>query len=123
MNVEKLDAELNAMIVAGELLRAFDTFFHPDIEMRENNSPPIVGFDPNRDREKAFASAIASFNEWRLLSSAVSGEMSFSEWILDCTLRDGTGLRLEQVAVRRWREGRVIAERFYYCPLARKGAT
>ena len=123
MSVEKLDAELNAMIVAGELLRSFDTFFHADIAMRENDSPPIVGFGPNREREKAFASAIASFNELRLLSSAVSGDVSFSEWILDCTLRDGTGLRFEQVAVRRWREGKVIAERFYYRPLSREGAT
>jgi hypothetical protein len=123
MSVEKLDAELNAMIAAGEFLHAFDTFFHEDVEMRENDSEPVVGFGPNREREKAFASAIASFNELRLLSSAVSGDVSFSEWVLDCKLVDGSSLRLEQVAVRRWREDKVIAERFYYRPVSREGAT
>jgi hypothetical protein len=123
MSVEKLDAELNAMILGGEFLRAFDRFFHEDVEMRENDSEPVVGYGVNREREKAFVAAIASLNELRLLSSAVSGNVSFSEWILDCTLKDGTGMRLEQVAVRRWREGKVIAERFYYRPLTRDAAT
>src|SRR5271170_5329985 len=116
MSVEELDAAMNAMIVAGELLRAFDTFCHEDIVMRENDAPPVTGFHSNRERESAFAASVASFNELRLLSSAVNGDVSFSEWVMDCTMKDGTRVRFEQVAVRRWRDGKVSAERFYYRP-------
>jgi hypothetical protein len=116
MSVEELDAAMNAMIVAGELLRAFDTFCHEDIVMRENDAPSVTGFRSNRERESAFAASVASFNEVHLLSSAVSENVSFSEWLIDCTMKDGTNVRLEQVAVRRWRDGKVSAERFYYRP-------
>jgi ketosteroid isomerase-like protein len=116
MNVAELDAKLNALILEGAFLQAFDAFCHEEVEMRENDSPPITGFGANRVREEKFASAIGTVNEVSLLSAAVVGDVSFSEWVIDCTLKDGTRVRLEQVAVRRWRDGKVIAERFYYDP-------
>ena len=36
------------------------------------------------------------------------------EWALDFTDTQGNRVRLEQVAVQEWREGRVVRERFYY---------
>ena len=44
----------------------------------------------------------------------VEGDRSFSEWIFDVTFKDGTRMRNEQVAARRWKDGKVVHERFYY---------
>jgi hypothetical protein len=48
------------------------------------------------------------------LASAVRGDVSFNEWVLDLTLKGGARVLLEQVAVRRWRDGKVASERFYH---------
>ena len=40
--------------------------------------------------------------------------VSFCEQWFEATFKDGRRLRLEEVSVRTWKDGRVIKERFYY---------
>jgi len=40
--------------------------------------------------------------------------VSFSEWEIDLTMKGMGAMKMVQVAVRRWRNGRVVRERFYH---------
>lgn len=111
-----LDAELNALLLAGRPMDAFERFYAEDIVMQENSDPPIVGKQRNRAREQAFFGAIARFDRIELLGSAVGDGVTYSEWIYELALRDGRRLTMNEVSARRWREGQVIFERFYYDP-------
>jgi hypothetical protein len=113
-NVEALDRKLNDAILAGKALEAFDELYAEHCTMQENNAEPFVGKAVNREREIKFFSSIAQLHEIKLLASAVNGNVSFGEWLFDVTFKDGTRHRLEQAAVRRWNNGKVEAERFYY---------
>jgi hypothetical protein len=44
----------------------------------------------------------------------VNGNVSFSEWEYDLTFKGGQRIKLSQVAVRRWKNGKIVNERFYY---------
>jgi hypothetical protein len=113
-SIEALDRKLNDAIVSGQALEAFDEHYAEHCTMQENNGEPFIGKALNREREIKFFSSLAQLHEIKLLASAVNGNVSFSEWVFDVTFKDGNRHRLEQVSVRRWNNGKVEAERFYY---------
>ncbi len=110
--LKRLDDELNDMIRRGEILAAIERFYAVDAEMQENLDPPTRGRAANLEREKAFWTGV-ELHEARLLSSSVGDGVSFGEWVFDWTI-GGTRSQLTEVAVRRWRDGRIVAERYYY---------
>lgn len=114
--VATLDTELNRMIQEGNALEAFERFYAEDVVMQENSEPALAGKRSNREREIKFFDSVQTLHEARLLGAATKGDVSFTEWILDLTFKGGIRVKLEQVAVRRWRDGLVAAERFYYSP-------
>jgi hypothetical protein len=113
-SVAQLDAELNRTVLEGRILEAFDRFYADDIVMQENNTPATLGKPANREREIKFVESIEQFHHAGLLGSAVHGDTSFSEWVMEVTFKGGVRVKLEQVAVRRWQDGQVTHERFYY---------
>ena len=113
-NISELDSQLNQQVLQGDILGAFDRFYADDLVMQENSEPPFVGKAENRKREEAFLASVEQFHGAKVLSSAVSGDVSFSEWEMDVTFKGGARMLMSQVAVRRWKNGKVAHERFYY---------
>ena len=110
----QLDKELNDAVLSGKALEAFDRLYADGVVMQENSNEPFLGKAFNRQREEEFFSSIAEFHGAEVLSSAAAGEVSFSEWMMEVTFKDGTRKKLEQVAVRRWKDGQVVREVFYH---------
>ena len=113
-DVAALDRELNERVLGGDILGAFDTFYADDVVMQENSGEPTRGKAANRAREEAFVASVEQFHGAQVLSTAVNGNVTFSEWVLDATYKGGGRVVLAQVAVRRWKDGKVAEERFYY---------
>ena len=113
-NIAERDQALNDRVLGGDILGAFEEFYHPEVSMQEGSKEPTVGKDANREREKQFVESIGEFHGAGITATASSGETTFSEWWMDVTFKDGTRKKLEQVAVRRWQDGQVAEERFYY---------
>ena len=112
--VAALEQEVNAAVLAGQILEAFDRYYADDVVMQENAATPTAGKAANREREIKFLESIEQFHGAQCLGSATAGDTSYSEWVLDVTFKGGVRVKLEQVAVRRWRHGQVVHERFYY---------
>jgi ketosteroid isomerase-like protein len=113
-NVAALDQALNQAILSGKALEAFEQYYAEDVVMQENSDEPRLGKEANRKAEIEFFSSLAEFHEGKLLSSAVNGDVTFGEWFMDVTFKNGFRLKLAQVAVRRWKDGQIVNERFYY---------
>lgn len=112
-DIALLDAELNDMIRQGKALEAFERFYADDVVMVENDQA-FEGKALNRQREQEFFGNIAEVHAASIGATAVSADTSFCEQSFDATLRDGTRMRMEEVAVRTWRDGKIVRERFYY---------
>ena len=110
----KLDHELNQAILAGDILNAFEKYYADDVVMQENDAEPFKGKDVNRKREQEFVNSVEQFHSGTLVGAAVNGDISYSEWAYDVTFKGGKRVKLEQVAARRWKNGKVAYERFYY---------
>lgn len=113
-DVQTADQALNDQILGGDILGAFDAFYADDVVMVEADGARREGKATNREYEEKFLDSVAEFHGAEVLASAVSGDVSFSEWTMDVTFKEGGRTTLEQVAVRRWRDGKVAHERFYY---------
>ena len=113
-DVHTLERELNDEILSGRILEAFERFYADDVEMREGSLEPTRGKEANRERERQFVESIGEFHGAGVTAAAVDRDTGMSEWWMDVTFKDGTRKRLEQVAVRKWRDGRVASERFYH---------
>ena len=114
MDTAARDRELNQMILEGKALEAFEKFYADDVVMQENSDEPVRGKDTNRKREEEFFASVQDFHGAELISSAVAGDTSFSQWSWDVTLEGAGRIQLNQVAVRTWKDGEVAQERFYY---------
>jgi ketosteroid isomerase-like protein len=116
--IQELNHKLDQAILTGKALEAFDELYAEDVVMQENSDAPFVGKAFNRNREIEFFSSIAEIHSAAVLSSAVSstadGDVSFAEWEMDLTFKNGYRAKLSQVAVRRWKDGQIVHERFYY---------
>ena len=109
-----LDHKLNEQILTGDILGAFDTYYADDIVMQENSTEPFVGKVLNRKREQDFMDSVQEFHGMKLLGSAVAGDTSYSEWEMELTFKAHGRVKMSQVAARRWKDGKVSHERFYY---------
>ena len=112
--IAELDAELNQVILGGRIMDAFEQFYADDVVMQENTDAPTAGKSANRERELGFLDAVETLHGVTLLASATEGDVSFGEWVLDVTFKGAERSPMHQATVRRWRNGEVASERFYY---------
>jgi ketosteroid isomerase-like protein len=114
VDITALDQKLNGMILTGCALDAFEELYADDVVMQENSDEPRVGKEVNRKAEQEFFASIGEWHDGKMLGSAVNGDTSFSQWFMDLTFKNGTRYTLSQVAVRKWKDGKVVHERFFY---------
>lgn len=111
--VAELDAELNRMILEGNALEAFERFYAEDVVMQDQGFDPWDGKALNREREKDFFSKITDFRAGELKESAVGEDVTFSVWHYDYSHEEWGDVTYDQVAVRKWKDGEIVEERFY----------
>jgi hypothetical protein len=113
MNVLDLDRQLNEMITEGKSVGAFERFYAENVVAQENDEPERVGREAWMRARTEMEKSIRKFRA-KVLANAAQGDTSFSEWQYDLELEGMGPMKISQVAVRRWKDGRVVRERFYH---------
>ena len=106
--------ELHALLAQGQFLEAMDRFLADDVVLQEGNDPPKQGKAAVMDFEAKVLEGVASFGGYRVSSSAVAGDKTFYEAVMEYTQTDGETVRVEQCVVDTWKDGRIVHERFYH---------
>jgi ketosteroid isomerase-like protein len=113
-NVEQLDKQLNDDVLSGKIMDAFEKYYADDVVMQENSEEPRKGKEANRKAEQEFMASVEAFHGASVKASAVNGDVTFSEWEMDITFKGGHRVKMNQVAVRQWKNGKIAHERFFY---------
>jgi ketosteroid isomerase-like protein len=113
MDVLALDAQLNEMIIQGHSVDALHQLYSDDVVAQENDDPERAGRAAWIAGREATEKMIKKFGA-RVLAHAAQGDVSFSEWEYDVDIEGMGPLKIVQVAVRRWKDGKVVRERFYH---------
>lgn len=113
MNTLELDQQLNTMIIQGKSVDAFRTFYAEDVVAQENDDPERVGRDVWMRARQEMEKNIKKFDA-RVLAHAANADTSFSEWEYNIEIEGMGVMKIAQVSVRRWKDGKVVRERFYH---------
>ena len=113
-SVQELDKQLNDDVLSGKITDAFEKYYADDVVMQENSEEPRVGKAANRKAEEEFMASVEAFHGASVKASAVNGDVTFSEWEMDITFKGGKRAKFNQVAVRKWKNGKIAHERFFY---------
>lgn len=113
-NIAELDKKLNDAILSGKAMEAYEELYDDNVVMQENSEPEFRGKDLNRKREQDFFASVEAWHDGKVLATAVNGDVSFSEWEMDISLKGVGRVKMAQAAVRRWKNGKIVHERFYH---------
>lgn len=104
------------MIGQGQIMDAFEKFYHDDVVMTEPDGTATSGKDANRDREKQFVANIKEMHGGGvdgITSNEEDGITMVENW-MEVTFQDGNKVKMEQIARQKWQGDKIIEERFYY---------
>lgn len=110
--------ELYNMIGQGQLMEAFEKFYHEDVEMVEATGDSRKGKPANREYEQKFLASIQEMHGGgvgAITSNEETGQCCVESW-MDVTFKDGNRVKLEQVSVQQWEGDQIVRERFYFNP-------
>jgi ketosteroid isomerase-like protein len=108
--------DLYNMVGQGKILDAFEKYYHTDVVMVEASGETRKGKDENRKFQKEFMDRIKDVNGAgvsAITSDEKAGTTMVESW-MDVTMKDGKRDKMEEVAVQKWKDDKVVWERFYY---------
>ena len=117
MSTTDLQQRLNNLfdyIRQGKVIDAMGEFYDNDTVMQDNANPPTKGLAANIEREKQFLSGVKEWKGFTVTASGVGDNVTFYESTMDFIATNGQPVHLEQVAVAKWSNGKIVHERFYY---------
>lgn len=123
MSDQNLQQRLNDLfgyVRQGKIIEAMNEFYDKDAVMQDNANPPTKGLAANIEREKQFLNGVKEWKGFNVTASAVGDNVTFYECTLDFIATGGQAVHMEQVSVARWKNGKIVHERFYYDTGARK---
>jgi hypothetical protein len=113
-NLKTLINELNAMVLQGRTMDAFDRFYADDVIMQENSQTPTIGKEVNRRREEEFINSLVDFRSAQVRNVAVGDDVTMVEWAYDYTHKEWGTRNYTQVSIQHWRDGKIFKEQFFY---------
>lgn len=117
MSTTNLQQRLNSLfeyIRQGKIIDAMAEFYDQDTVMQDNANPPTKGLAANIKREKQFMSGVKEWKGFEVKASGTGDNVTFYECTLDFIATTGQPVHLEQVSVAKWKNGKIVHERFYY---------
>ena len=114
VNLQQRLLDLINHIQQGKIVEALHEFYDTDTVMQDNANPPTKGLAANIEREKQFNSGVKEWKGYHVRASTVGDNVTFYEAIVDFVTLDGQWMHLEQVSVAKWKNGKIVHERFYY---------
>ena len=111
--------DLIAKVVGGKALEAFDRYYADDVTMQENEQPPRVGKAACRAFEEDFLSKIKAVRTNVCDGYVISGNKAFIVYRIDADHADWGTLKMSEVAIQEWSNGKVVREKFVYGSIIR----
>ena len=109
-------ADIYSMMSQGQMLGAFDKYYHDDVVVQEATGEVREGKAVNRTFEEKWLASIQEFHGGgaTVITSNEKEKVTMVEAWVDVTFKDGKRMKMEEVAVQQWDGDQIIHERFYY---------
>ena len=95
-------------------VEAIEQFYTDDATMRDNHDVPRAGRDTLVAGEQKMLAAVREIGAQPVQTFLVDGDRAVINWVFDIVRHDGTAVRMDELALQRWRGDRICEERFFY---------
>jgi ketosteroid isomerase-like protein len=112
---ERLQAFIKT-VEAGEFVRAIEDFYADEASMRENLKALRKTRAAFVAHEQAMLGRGATIKTRPVERMVVDDDLVVINWVFDITERNGKRYVLDELAVQRWRDDKIVEEQFYYDP-------
>ncbi|MEO9872504.1 SnoaL-like domain-containing protein [Ekhidna sp.] len=116
MNLLEKEQELQSMVSQGQMLEAFDKFYHENVVMIEGDGIEYKGKATNRKRNEEWLDMIAEMHGGGIGAMSANEETGYTmteSWV-DVSFKNGNRMKVEEVSVKKWDGDLIVHERFYY---------
>ncbi|MBO3699783.1 SnoaL-like domain-containing protein [Roseivirga sp. E12] len=116
MSILALEQELQTMMGQGQMLEAFDKFYADNVVMVEATGEVREGKAYNREFEIKWLESLEGMHGGgvtAMTSNEETGHTCTETWG-DFSFKGGQRMKMEEVSVKKWEDGKVVHERFYY---------
>ncbi|GAA4318972.1 SnoaL-like domain-containing protein [Compostibacter hankyongensis] len=112
-HLQELVNAMNELVSKGQLTDAAEKYFAPNIKTIEYDGSVTEGKQAALKKLTDFVSSIQKVKKIELLRSASDDNASFSEYILDLDMKDGSNIYLHEIIRSLWENGQVVEERYF----------
>ncbi|MBD2258430.1 nuclear transport factor 2 family protein [Pseudanabaena sp. FACHB-2040] len=103
---------------------SYEHFYDENVVVQENSQPPRVGRALSIERQRQMNANVQEIHEFKIGAVLVDGfseahpldGRSVIEMHIEITTLDGYRIRIEELGLQTWKEGRIIHERYFYDP-------
>ena len=114
-NLERLQ-DLYDRMSQGQMMEAFEDYYAENVQVTEANGEVRDGKQAQRSAIQQWQGMIKEMHgmgNGSPMSNEASGQTSIESWF-EATFQDGNRMKMEEVCVQNWQDGKIVKERFYY---------
>ncbi|MEJ2594833.1 MAG: nuclear transport factor 2 family protein [bacterium] len=104
------------MLRQGQMMDAFEKFYHEEVIMEEATGEIRKGKAANREFQLNWLASVETIHgggTHSVTSNEETGHTAVESW-MDITFKDGNRMKMEEVAIQKWEGDKIVRERFYY---------
>lgn len=108
-----LEAAVNDLTMQGKIIESIDQHYADNCVFTESDGSTRQSRQAEREHLVKFFDSLKSFDGAKLHGQSVGDDVSMSEWTFNMTGGDGNKIVWNEVLVRRWDDGKIVAEKYY----------
>lgn len=116
MNYLEKITDMYQMIGENKSFEALDKYYHDDVVVVEANGEERKGKEAQHKAMQEWYASIEAFHAGgagAITSNEETGTTSVESWF-DITFKGNHRMKMEEVGIQKWQDGKIIHERFYY---------
>jgi len=109
--------DLQQMMFDGKTMEAFEKYYHEDVKVIEvPTGEERHGKGAQRKALEEWMNSVEGFHGGGIDSvcSDEENQVTTAESWSDISFKDGSRMKMAEVAVQKWKDGQIIEEKFYY---------
>jgi hypothetical protein len=112
-NLQELSNAKNEMVTKGQIIDAAEKYFASNIKTIDFDGAVTEGKGATMEKLRGFVGSIQNVNEIRLIRSASSNNVSFSEYIFSFQMKDGSKIYWHEIIRSLWENDQIVEEQYF----------
>lgn len=105
--------EIVALALSGKGADAWEKFYHESVEKIDLDGVSIKGKPNVLAANHTLLGSITEVRTYEHTGSLVKGDRSFVVWNVDFDVKDVGTIKVTEVCIQDWQDGKIIKERFF----------